>query len=150
MSSGPLPTVFADCAIKGEPSIRRPWEAAGGAEEALQAGEQLRENRDSVKLAALQKAQEVESLSQEGARLIRQPFSRGNEIADLKEQCDERQAEIERLNEVIALFWYPPLLNRFKASERLKTHHEWQGIVVKALGVVSVAVNLTETFRRSG
>ena len=80
-------------------------------EEALQAGEQLRENRDSNKLAALQKAQEVESLSQEVARLIRQSFSKGNEIADLKEQCDERQAEIERLNEVITLFWYPPLLN---------------------------------------
>lgn len=78
-------------------------------EEALQVGEQLRENRDSVKLAALQKAQEVESLSREVARLIRQSFSKGNEMADLKEQCNERQAEIERLNEVTALFWYFPL-----------------------------------------
>ena len=72
-------------------------------EEALRAGEQLREKVDSTKLSALQKAQEVESLSKEVARLLRQSFSKGNEIADLKEQCDERQAEIERLNEVIAL-----------------------------------------------
>ena len=72
--------------------------------EALQAGEQLRENRDSARLAALQKAQEVESLSREVARLIRQSFAKGNEIADLEEQCNERQAEIERLNEVTALF----------------------------------------------
>ena len=75
-------------------------------EEALQVGEQLRENRDSVKLATLQKAQEVESLSKEVARLTRQSFAKGNEIADLKEQCNERQAEIERLNEVIELSWY--------------------------------------------
>ena len=75
-------------------------------EQALQVGELLREDRDSVKLAALLKGQEVESLSQEVARLIRQSFAKGNEIADLKEQCNERQAEIERLNEVITLFWY--------------------------------------------
>lgn len=77
-------------------------------EQALLAGEQLREDRDSVKLAALLKGQEVESLSREVARLIRQSFAKGNEIADLKEQCDERQAEIERLNEVITLFWHFP------------------------------------------
>ena len=75
-------------------------------EQALLAGEQLREDRDSVKLAALLKGQEVESLSREVARLIRQSFAKGNEIADLKEQSDERQAEIERLNEVTTLFWY--------------------------------------------
>ena len=75
-------------------------------EEALQVGEQLRENRDSAKLATLQKAQEVESLSREVARLTRQSFTKGNEIVDLEEQCNERQAEIERLNEVITLFWY--------------------------------------------
>ena len=74
-------------------------------ERALQVGELLREDRDSVKLAALLKGQEVESLSQEVARLIRQSFAKGNEIADLKEQCNERQAEIERLNEVITLLW---------------------------------------------
>jgi predicted nucleic acid-binding Zn-ribbon protein len=73
-------------------------------EQALRAGEQLREDRDSIKLAALLKGQEVESLSREVARLIRQSFAKGNEIADLKEQCNERQAEIERLNEVIAPF----------------------------------------------
>lgn len=71
-------------------------------EEALQTGEQLREKMDSAKLATLQKAQEVERLSKEVARLLRQSFSKGNEIADLKEQCNERQAEIERLNEVNA------------------------------------------------
>ncbi|KAF9648862.1 hypothetical protein BDM02DRAFT_3186733 [Thelephora ganbajun] len=69
--------------------------------EALLTGEQLKENRDAAKLAALQRAQEVESLSREVARLIRQSFAKGNEIADLKEQCDERQAEIERLNELL-------------------------------------------------
>lgn len=74
-------------------------------ERALQVGELLREDRDSIKLAALLKGQEVESLSQEVARLIRQSFAKGNEIADLKEQCNERQAEIERLNEVITLLW---------------------------------------------
>jgi len=70
----------------------------------------LRERGEVAKLAALQKAQEVESLSKEVARLFRQSFSKGNEIADLKEQCNERQAEIERLNEVIALLPYflPP------------------------------------------
>lgn len=78
-------------------------------DQALLAGEQLREDRDSVKLAALLKGQEVKSLSREVARLIRQSFAKGNEIADLKEQCDERQAEIERLNEVITLFRYFPL-----------------------------------------
>ena len=77
-------------------------------EQALRVGEQLREDRDSVKLAALLKGQEVESLSREVARLTRQSFAKGNEIADLKEQCNERQAEIERLNEVIAFFWYFP------------------------------------------
>jgi len=75
-------------------------------EEALLAGEQLREGRDSAKLAALQKAQQVESLSGEVARLTRQSFAKGNEIIDLKEQCNERQAEIERLSEVISLFRY--------------------------------------------
>ena len=77
-------------------------------EDALLTGERLREGRDSAKLAALQKAQEVETLSREVARLVRQSFAKGNEITDLKEQCDERQAEIERLNEVIALFRYSP------------------------------------------
>jgi len=85
-------------------------------EEALRAGEQLRERGDAVKLAALQKAQEVESLSKEVARLLRQSFSRGNEIADLKEQCDERQAEIERLNEVTALFLYFSPSNQMYSS----------------------------------
>jgi len=70
-------------------------------EEALLVGEQLREDKDSAKLAALQKAQEVENLSREVARLIRQSFSKGNEIADLKGQCNERQAEIERLSELL-------------------------------------------------
>ena len=74
-------------------------------EEALVAGEQMKENRDSVKLAALQKAQEVETLSREVARLTRQSFAKGNEVADLKEQCNEREAEIERLNEVIPFLW---------------------------------------------
>ena len=69
--------------------------------EALLVGERLRDNMDSAKLALLQKAQEVESLSGDVARLIRQSFANGNEIADLKGQCDERQTEIERLNEVI-------------------------------------------------
>jgi len=78
-------------------------------EEALRAGEQLRERGDTAKLAALQKAQEVESLSKEVARLLRQSFSKGNEITDLKEQCNEHQAEIERLNEVTILFpYFPP------------------------------------------
>ena len=85
-------------------------------EEALQAGEQLKEKRDSAKLTALQKAQEVESLSKEVARLLRQSFSKGNEIADLKEQCNERQAEIERLNEVIVLSWYHLPPNHIQSS----------------------------------
>jgi transcriptional regulator NrdR family protein len=72
-------------------------------EDALLAGEQLKEISNSTKLAALQKAQEAEILSREVARLIKQSFFNGNEIADLKEQCDERQIEIERLNEVIAV-----------------------------------------------
>ena len=85
--------------------------------EALLAGERLRDDRDSTRLATLQKAQEVESLSKEVARLIRQSFAKGNEIADLKEQCNEHQAEIERLNEVIALSQYVfLLLIRFEAS----------------------------------
>jgi predicted nucleic acid-binding Zn-ribbon protein len=74
--------------------------------EALLAGERLRDDRDSVKLIALQKSQEIESLSREVARLIRQSFAKGNEIADLKEVCDEHQSEIERLNEVIVIFQY--------------------------------------------
>jgi predicted nucleic acid-binding Zn-ribbon protein len=72
--------------------------------EALLVGERLRDDRDSVKLATLQKAQEVETLSQEVSRLIKQSFTKGNEIMDLKEECNEHQAEIERLNEVIAVF----------------------------------------------
>ena len=77
-------------------------------DDALRAGEQLRERGDAAKLATLQKAQEVESLSKEVARLLRQSFSKGNEIVDLKEQCNERQAEIERLTEVTVLFPYFP------------------------------------------
>lgn len=73
-------------------------------EKALLAAEQLRGIVDSTKLASLQKKREAESLSRELARLTRQSFANGNEIADLKEQCDERQTEIERLNEVIAVF----------------------------------------------
>lgn len=102
-------------------------------EEALRAGEQLRENRDSAKLATLQKAQEVESLSKEVARLFRKSFSQDNEIFDLKGQCNERQAEIERLNEVIALFLYFPLLTRHKAPECRETHLEWQGMRIPDL-----------------
>ena len=85
-------------------------------EEALRTGEQLREKMDSAKLAALQKGQEVESLSKEVARLLRQSFSKGNEIADLKEQCNERQAEIERLNEVTTLFRYFPTPDQIQSS----------------------------------
>lgn len=77
-------------------------------EQALRAGEQLRKDRDSINRAALLMGQEVQTLSQEVARLIRESFAKGNEITDLKEQCDERQAEIERLNEVITLFWHFP------------------------------------------
>lgn len=84
--------------------------------EALQTGEHLRESRDSAKLTALRKAQDVESLSQEVARLIKQSFAKGNEIADLNEQCNERQAEIERLNEVIALFRYSPPPKQIQSS----------------------------------
>ena len=72
--------------------------------EALLVGERLRDNRDAAKLATLQKAQEVETLSKEVSRLIKQSFTKGNEILDLKEQCDEYQAEIERLKEVITIF----------------------------------------------
>ena len=114
-----LLTFFADRAIEGEPSIRcnEKQQTELYLKEALLAEERLRDNRDSAKLAVLQKAQEVESLSREVARLIRQSFAKGNEIADLKEQCDEPQAEIERLNEVIALFQYfPLLLTRFEAT----------------------------------
>lgn len=86
-------------------------------DQALLAGERLKEIRDSAKLATLQKAQEVESLSKEVARLIKQSFTKGNEIVDLKEQCDESQAEIERLNEVILIRQYfaSILLNRSEA-----------------------------------
>ncbi|KAF9786422.1 hypothetical protein BJ322DRAFT_1059510 [Thelephora terrestris] len=70
-------------------------------EDALLAGEQLKEISNSTKLAALQKAQEAEILSRAVARLIKQSFLNGNEIADLKDQCDERQIEIERLNELL-------------------------------------------------
>jgi vacuolar-type H+-ATPase catalytic subunit A/Vma1 len=72
-------------------------------QDALLAGERLKEISNSTKLAALQKAQETDNLSREVARLIKQSFLDGNEIADLKELCDERQIEIERLNEVIAV-----------------------------------------------
>ena len=75
-------------------------------EEAILAGERLRDHRDSAKLSVLQKSHEVESLSREVSRLIKKSFAKGNEIVDLKEQCEERQAEIERLNEVITLFRY--------------------------------------------
>jgi len=85
-------------------------------EDALLAGEKLREGRDSAKLATLQKAQEVEILSGEVARLTRQSFAKGNEITDLKEQCNERQAEIERLSEVISLFRYFLPSNRIQSS----------------------------------
>jgi len=40
----------------------------------------LRERGNVVKLAALQKAQEVESLSKGVARLLRQSFLKGNEL----------------------------------------------------------------------
>ena len=85
-------------------------------EEALRAGEQLRKRGDAANLATLQKVQEVESLSKEVARLLRQSFSKGNEIADLKEQCNEREAEIERLNQVIAFFLYFHLPNQPQSS----------------------------------
>ena len=84
-------------------------------EDALLAAERLQEFRNSAKLAALQKAQEAEALSKEVARLLRQSFAKGNEIADLKEQCNEHQAEIERLNEVITPLQYLPPLTKFKA-----------------------------------
>ena len=85
--------------------------------QALLAGERLKEIRDSAKLATLQKAQEVESLSKEVARLIKQLFAKGNGIADLKEQFDESRAEIERLNGVILICQYFPsiLLTKSKA-----------------------------------
>ena len=69
----------------------------------------------------LQKAQEVKSLSEEIARLLRQSFAKGNEITDLKEQCNERQAEIERLNEVRVLLCFSSLLINSTASGCLKT-----------------------------
>jgi hypothetical protein len=111
----------------------------------------LRENRDSAKLAALQKSQEVESLSGEVARLIRQSFAKGNEIADLKEQSNEREAEIERLNEVIACFWYfSLLLTGFTAPRNLKKRLKLQGMGMKAVGDVFVTDNSpTATFARS-
>ena len=81
----------------------------------LPAGERLRDDRDSARPATLRKAQEVESLSREVARPIRQSFAKGNEIADLKEQCDGHRAEIERLNDVIALSQHPFFLTRSEA-----------------------------------
>lgn len=78
--------------------------------EALLAGERLRDHRDAAKLATLQKAQEVEALSQEVSRLIKQSFVKGNEILDLKDQCDEHQAEIERLKEVTTVFDFTSFL----------------------------------------
>ena len=91
-------------------------------EEALQVGERLREDKDSAKLVALQKGQEVESLSKEVARLIRQAFTKGNEMADLKGQYDESQAEIERLNEVLVFLQnFYTLLIGFEAPQSLGT-----------------------------
>ena len=111
-SSGLLPTIFQTVRLKErlQSVDLEKQQVQHYLEEALVAGERMKENRDSVKLTALQKAQEAETLSREVARLTRQSFAKGNEIADLKEQCNERQAEIERLNEVISLFQCLPSL----------------------------------------